>query len=115
MSLYNQFVNWTGYAGYQVAEAEIEERQAERKLKRVEDTYTVQYKSEKTVAATKARVALEPEFQAAEDVVDVAFARKKLLGSLYTDLERKAQAVSRELTRRLARKDTEHRNEKYNA
>src|SRR6266446_9930990 len=69
MELYRDLVVWTGYAGWLVAEAEIDNRQAERKLKRCEDKYTVQFKTEKTVSAIKARVASEPEFQELEDVV----------------------------------------------
>src|SRR5690349_15878682 len=50
MRLYNELVNWTGYAGGEVARAVVKEKQAERALKRVEDLYTIRYKSEKTVA-----------------------------------------------------------------
>src|SRR5690349_8869599 len=70
MQLYTDFVNWTGYAGYIVAEAAIAERKAERALQRIADKYSIVYKTEKTVAATKARVAQEPEYQEAEDLVD---------------------------------------------
>jgi len=114
MRLYNQFTSWTGYSGGELARAVVAEKQAERKLKRVEDLYTIQYKSEKTVAATKAMVAAEPEFQAAEDEVDACFAYRKLVESIYTDCERKAAAASRELSRRISRGDAETRNGKMN-
>lgn len=115
MSLYNRLVNWAGYAGGEVARATVEEKKAERALSRVETHYTVEYKSEKTVAATKARVALEPEYQEAEDQVYTCFACRKVVESIYADCERKASAASRELSRRLARRDTENRNNKMNA
>lgn len=114
MRLYNELVNWTGYAGGEVALAVVEEKKAERALKRVEDLYTIQYKSEKTVAATKARVAVEPEFQEAEDRVDACYVYRKLVESIYGDCERKAAAASRELSRRLARRDIENRNGNVN-
>lgn len=112
MSLYNRLVNWTGYAGGELAVAVVKEKRAERELSRMETLYTVQYKSEKTVAATKARVALEPEYQAAEDDVDACFNDRRLLEFMYQDCERKASAASRELSRRLGRRDVENRNGK---
>lgn len=114
MMLYNEFTTWTGYSGGELARAVVEEKRAERRLKRVEDLYTIQYKSEKTVAATKARVAMEPEYQAAEDEVDSCFAYRKLVESIYTDCERKAAAASRELSRRISRRGAEDRNGKMN-
>jgi hypothetical protein len=112
MRLYNQFTSWTGYGGGELARAVVDEKRAERALKRVEDLYTIRYKSEKTVAATKAMVAQELEYQAAEDAVDDCFAYRKLVESVYADCERKAAAASRELSRRISRGDTEHRNGK---
>lgn len=114
MELYVEFVNWTGYAGYLVAEAAIAERRAERALQRVADRYTIVHKAQKTVAATKALVQQEPEFQDAEDLVDDTYAYGKLINSQYTHLEKCANTVSRELSRRLSRNDSERRNSKYN-
>ena len=115
MNLYNRLVNWAGYAGGELARATVDEKRAERSLSRVETYYTVQYKSEKTVAAIKARVALEVEYQDAEDKVDACFAYRKMVEFVYSDCERKVSAASRELSRRLARRDTENRNGKMNA
>lgn len=114
MELYTTFVNWTGYAGYVVAEGAIALRKAERGLQRVSDRLTIKYKTEKTVAATKAMVAQEPEFQDAEDLVDEAYAYHKLIESLYTHYEKCGNTVSRELSRRLSRNDNERRSGKYN-
>lgn len=113
MELYTEFVNWTGYAGYTAAEAAITLRKAERALQRVSDRLTIKYKAEKTVAATKALVAQEDEYQEAEDAVDLAYAHHKLVESLYTHYEKCGNTVSRELSRRLSRNDSERRNGKY--
>lgn len=115
MELYVSFTNWTGYAGYMVAKAEIDERKAERFLQRVFDRYSIIHKKEKTVAATKAMVQQEPEYLDAEDAVDVAYAVAKLTKSQYTHLEACGKTVSRELSRRLARRDNENRGDAYAA
>ena len=93
MELYTEFVNWTGYAGYLAAEADIDERKAQRALQRVSDRYTIVHKAQKTVAAIKALVQQEPEYQDAEDLVDEAYAYGKLIGSLYTHYEKCGNTV----------------------
>lgn len=113
MQLYTEFINWTGYAGYLAAEGAIAERKAERALQRVADRYMIVHKAEKTVAVAKSKVQQEPEYQEAEDKVDEAYAYSKLVNSLYTHYEKCANTVSRELSRRLSRNDTERRNGKY--
>lgn len=115
MELYVSFTNWAGYAGYQVALVEIEERKVDRVLQRVFDRYSIIYKKEKTVAATKAMVQQEPEYLDAEDAVDVAYATAKLTRSYYTHLESCGKTVSRELSRRLARRENENRSDKYSS
>lgn len=114
MTLLSEFTSWAGYAGYLVAEAEIEERKAERKLQRIYDRLSLQLK-EKTVAATKSAVQQQEEFIDAEDELDVAYAVTKLTKSHHTHLEACGKTVSRELSRRLARNTAETRNDKYNA
>jgi hypothetical protein len=114
MTLLSSFTSWTGYAGHLVAKAAIAERMAEKQLKRVEDIYTIRYKSEKTVAATKAMVSQEEEYQEADAKVDRCYMDRKLLESTYSDLERKGNTVSRELSRRISRRSSENRSDKYN-
>lgn len=113
MELLSEFTSWSGYAGYLVALAEIEERKAERYLQRVADKYSIVHKKEKTVAATKAMVQQEQDYIDAEDELDVAYALTKVTKSQYTHLEACAKTVSRELSRRLARNDVDNRNDRY--
>jgi hypothetical protein len=115
MDLLVDFTNWTGYAGYQVALNEIAERKAERYLQRVADRYSIIHKKEKTVAATKAMVQQEPEYLDAEEDVEIAYAVTKLAKSEYTHLESCAKVVSRELSRRISRRDLDNRADKYSA
>jgi hypothetical protein len=113
MELLSEFTSWTGYAGYQVAEASIEVRMATRWLQAVSDKYTVQKKA-KTVAETKALVALEPEVQEADYSLMVAESFAERVKAIYTHLEACSKTVSRELTRRTSRANVEERNGKYN-
>lgn len=113
MELLSEFTSWTGYAGYQMAEASIEVRMASRSLQAVSDKHTV-LKKAKTVAETKALVALEPEVQEADYNLMVAEAFSDRVKAIYTHLESCAKTVSRELTRRTSRATVEDRNNKYN-
>jgi hypothetical protein len=113
MDLLVDFTNWTGYAGYQVALNEIAERRADRLLQRTFDRYSIMHKKEKTVAATKAMVQQEEEYLDAEDAVELAYAVTKLSKSEYTHLEAASKVVSRELSRRIARRDLDNRVDKY--
>jgi hypothetical protein len=115
MQLFVDFTNWTGYAGYQVALNEIAERKAEKHLQRVSDRYSIIHKKEKTVAATKAMVQQEEEYIEAEDAVELAYAITKLSRSEYIHLESCGKVVSRELSRRISRRDMESRTDKYAA
>lgn len=113
MDLLVDFTNWTGYAGYQVALNEIEERKAERALQRTFDRYSIVHKREKTVAATKAMVQQEEEYLDAEDAVEYAYAVTKLSKSEHTHLESCGKVVSRELSRRISSREVGTRSEKY--
>jgi hypothetical protein len=113
MDLLVDFTNWTGYAGYQVALNEIAERRAERELQRISDRYTILHKKEKTVAATKALVQQEEEYLEAEDAVELTYAITKLSKSEYNHLEASGKVVSRELSRRISRRDSETRVNRY--
>ena len=112
MKLYTELVAWSGYAGYVVAEYTVELRRASKTLRRIADEFTILRKA-KTVSETKALVQQEPEYQRAEDKVEAVEDKKLLAESIYTDLDKSASTVSRELTRRTSRGSLEGRNDKY--
>lgn len=113
MDLFRDLVVWSGYAGYTVAEYEIQIRKASRDLRRISDGLTLRLKV-KTVSETKALVQQDPSYQEAEDFLENLEDVKLLATSIYTHLEKSAQTVSRELTRRASRGNLDSRNDRYN-
>lgn len=113
MRLYRDLVVWCGYAGYIVAEYEVQTRSATRDLRRISDGLTLRLKA-KTVAETKAMVQQQPEYLEAEEALEAIEDVKLLANSIYTDLEKSAATVSRELTRRTSRGSLDSRNDRLN-
>lgn len=109
-----QFNNWAGYAGDLVAETAVSKKKAERALSRLGDSFLIMHKTEKTVAAAKAKAQQEPEYIEAEDAVSAIDDMLILLTSQHTHCEQSGKVLSRELTRRLDRAKLETRYEKYN-
>lgn len=108
-----QFNNWASYAGDLVAESTITRRKAERNRQRVHDSFMILHKSEKTVAAAKARVQQESDYIDAEDAVSNLDDLLSLLSSQHSHFVDSGKVLSRELTRRLDRAKLETRYEKY--
>lgn len=104
---------WAAYAGGELARAHIHEREAEQELSLAQAKAAVAARAEKSVAAQKARAADDDDVRAATRTVTAAYARRKYLESVHAAFESKARLVSRELTRRTAMRDTEHRTEKW--
>jgi len=113
VSLMAQFNNWAGYAGDLVAQTAISKKRAERALSRLGDSFLIMHKTEKTVAAAKAKAQQEPEYIAAEDELNGIEDVLILLTSQHTHCEQSGKVLSRELTRRLDRAKLESRYEKY--
>src|SRR5690349_15249065 len=113
VGLMAQFNNWASYAGDLVAESTITRRKAERNRQRVHDSFMILHKSEKTVAAAKARVQQEPDYIDAEDAVSNLDDLLSLLSSQHSHFVDSGKVLSRELTRRLDRAKLETRYEKY--
>lgn len=103
MELFTQFTGWADYVGTQHALAVIDERDAERQLEIAEATAvtsTWSGTSADRVAIAKAKIALDPAVQTAKKTVQDRYAYRKLIETLFANLERDAALVSRELTRR---------------
>lgn len=113
MQLLSEFTSWTGYAGYQMATAAINVRMATRDLNAASNMWTTKLKA-KTVAETKALVAMQPDVQEADYKVMVAESYEEHVKAIYTHLEACGKTVSRELTRRTTRGNVEDRNSRYN-
>lgn len=113
MELYRDLVVWSGYAGYTVAEYDVAVRGASRSLRRTADGLTLLLRA-KTVAETKALVQQDPAYQEAEETLEGLEDVRLLANSIYAGLEKSAQTVSRELTRRTSRSSLEFRNGRYN-
>ncbi|MFJ1700363.1 hypothetical protein ACIOHC_35830 [Streptomyces sp. NPDC088252] len=113
MSLMVDFVNWTTYAGGQLAIAAVNEKECESHLAIAQARAAVAARTEKTVAAQKAMAADDPEVQEATAALTEAYARRKILESVHAGLEAKGKVISRELTRRTGTSSLENRSGKW--
>lgn len=101
MESYAEFVAWSDYTTSQVAAAAIDERVAQAYLDAKESEVMMRDWVEKeTVAKQKARTTTDPEVVRARIEVDERYAYRKLTESIAQAMERNAQMLSRELTRR---------------
>ncbi len=103
MESYAEFVAWSDYTTSQVAAAAIDERAAQAYLDAIEAEVMLRDWSGKTgdrVTLQKARAAADPAIIEARKQVDERYAYRKLAESIATAMERNAQMLSRELTRR---------------
>jgi hypothetical protein len=103
MDLFTQLTAWCDYVGTQHATATIDERDTERRLEVAEaNAVTLNWggTSGERVAIAKAKIALDPDVQALKKELQERYAYRKLVETLFTNLDRDAALVSRELTRR---------------
>lgn len=104
MDTFQEFVEWADYVAGQMAIAEIEERLCETMIRRIEAEAIVRNRPEKASEAVtwaKAEKELDPTFQEWLDKLDVIYAYRKMVSVLVESLERDAQLLSREITRRV--------------
>lgn len=106
MTLFSLYVAWQNYIAVRHTEAEIAEAEAQTRL--TVDQATAMVKSwtgtkEDRVAVAKAERELHPEVREQQDRYNTARAHRKMLGTLAENMERAAQVISRELTRRVGR------------
>ncbi len=103
MESYAEFVAWSDYTTSQVAAAAIDERAAQADLDAKEAEVMLREWTGKTgdrVTLQKAKAAADPDIIEARKAVDERYAYRKLAESIATAMERNAQMLSRELTRR---------------
>lgn len=103
MVLFGELTAWSDYACSQLALAQIDEKEAQKRLTRAEGQSLIKHYGGKTadrVAVAKANASQEPAVIKLSDDLDVAYQYRKLVEVVATTFERDAALVSRELTRR---------------
>lgn len=112
MGLFVALTRWTDHLSVAVAEAEIEERAAEAVLSKAQALVLIgnwQGGRDERVTMAKAQRDIDPEVELRQELFDVAWRKRKMLQTLYTSTERDAAVVSRELTRRVGRREDHER------
>jgi hypothetical protein len=111
MELYAQFVRWADYLNGQLALAEIDENYCKGMVEKSEALAILSVKMAKTDTATALKAARDgdPTVIEKRSEFDQAHAYRKLLGVMFSNSERDAQFLSRELTRRLGIAAREYR------
>lgn len=94
--------------GTQLAAAEVDEKSCVDDLE-WKRSVAISRSSAKNVTGAKADATGDPEVATAKEAKDEAYAYRKMVGAIYEATDRKAQVVSRELTRRVGREPREGR------
>jgi hypothetical protein len=112
MALFVGLTRWTDYVGSEFAIAEVEEHSAEVVLEKAKALGLLANwaggKEDRTTIA-KAEAANSPAVVEWQSEYDVLYAKRKMLGMLYAKAERDAALVSRELTRRVGKRENNDR------
>jgi hypothetical protein len=102
--LFSKITAWTDYVAVQVSAAQVDERSIERKLETVSAQLMVTRMTNKAsgdrVTAIKAEVSIDPKVLGLAEKLEKAYAYRKMIESIFFNLERDSALVSRELTRR---------------
>ena len=81
MELFTKFIAWSGFAGFQLVLAEIDERDAEKRLKRAEQAaMSSSWSKDSRVALAKAEASPKPRGSKVSDQLDVVYNYRKLVG-----------------------------------
>jgi hypothetical protein len=106
MQLFSEFVQWQNYAATQFAEAEVEEERAEASVRRIEaEGFVLNIGGSDKVTETRAAINTTKEMMDARDRVLDAYSRRKMTGVMFSNCERTAAMISRELSRRIGGSD----------
>jgi hypothetical protein len=115
MNLFAEFSAWAGYAAVKVAEAEAAEEDVEGDLKVAEARFIInemEVGGEEKVTVARSRRDSDPEVIRLRKELRRRRAVRKLLTTYFTNYERSAAVLSRELTRRTGLFPSEQRSSK---
>lgn len=119
MDLFSALVRWSDHIAGVLGMCEIDERVCESiydmAYAEILATNAPKTRSDGSVTIAKALTSQHHQVVEAEDAKDMAYARRKVMQIMATNLERDTQLVSRELTRRTSRYDHEVRRDGYGA
>lgn len=112
MNLFARLTNWADHLNGALAAAMVDERSVEASVAVAEATALIRDwggAKEDRVTLARAQRDLDPTVQAMKDELAVAYARRKFIEAMFTNAERDSAVVSRELTRRVGRIETNDR------
>ena len=101
--MFTVLTGWADYMASQLVQAQLEERNASRKLEFAENTALVANTPPPkgvTMTVIKAKIDISPEINDLRDVLDVKYAYRKMMEMMLNNQERDITLVSREITRR---------------
>lgn len=102
--MFTVLTGWADYIASQLVQAQLAERNAERKLDLATNTMMVQKLGAATkgdkVTLIRAQIAIDPNIVALQDSHEEKYAYRKMLEVMLNNQERDITLVSREITRR---------------
>ena len=102
--MFTVLTGWADYTASQLAQAQLDERAAQRKLDYKVNKLTVEKMGSATkadkVSLIKAQIAIDEEVIKLEDELEAKYAYRKLVEMMLNNQERDITLVSREITRR---------------
>lgn len=117
MELLSRYTQHASFIGVVVAQAEIDEEEAENNMETLGAQIMVANwggTSSDRVTLAKANRETNGEYLKARDTYAQARAYRKIVGRLYDNVDGEKATVSREITRRVGREPAERRNVRWN-
>lgn len=103
-ALFSKLTAWSNYVATQLSAAQIDERAADRLLETASARLMVNRMTQKItgerITGIKAEVSIDPKILGLTEELDKTYAYRKMIESMFYNLERDTALVSRELTRR---------------
>ena len=114
MQLFSEFVQWQNYAATELAGYEVAEDRAEATVRRLEaEGFVLNIGGSTKVTETRAAINADPKMERARQDVLNAYAKRKMTQVIFTNCERTAALISRELSRRIGRDPIERRQARW--